>query len=551
MTHKARPIWFIAWLGVSIALIGCAAPRSTLANGSGCDPSGDRAAACNTINGSGGNRIASGVRGATISGGGDLDLPNRVTADFGSVGGGAENVAGDRATVAGGAYNLATGFRAAIGGGSQNVASADHTTIAGGVNNLASYTHATIGGGTDNTANSLSTTVGGGSGNRAIFTLATIGGGAYNTASSLETTIGGGAHNTASGAFGTVAGGSGNVAGGFNTAIGGGSGNFANGDNATIGGGIANRATDKYATTSGGEANLAGNSNADAGDASFATVAGGSRNTASGTGSIVSGGTYNVASGAFATVGGGTLNDVAADYGFAVGRRVHVQADHHGAILFADSNDAEFDSRAADEFAVRATGGVRLVTAIDSSGQPLAGVRLAGGSGSWETLSDRNAKANITPINEADVLARLAALPISTWNYKTQDSSVRHIGPMAQDFHAAFGVGTDDKYISTVDINGVALAAIQGLNRLATEQGHQIIDQQQHITALETEIAAQQTHLAELESRLAALERRTQSDGASTPLTSSSLPLSWLIIAGLLSIGHFKASRSHPRGKAL
>jgi hypothetical protein len=63
-----------------------------------------------------------------------------------------------------------------------------------------------------------------------------------------------------------------------------------------------------------------------------------------------------------------------------------------------------------------------------------------------------------------DVLERLAAIEISTWNYKTQDHSIRHMGPMAQDFYAAFGLGEDQKRINTVDADGVALAAVQGLN---------------------------------------------------------------------------------------
>jgi hypothetical protein len=77
--------------------------------------------------------------------------------------------------------------------------------------------------------------------------------------------------------------------------------------------------------------------------------------------------------------------------------------------------------------------------------------------------SDRNLKEKFTAINPAEVLARVVAMPITSWNFK-QDASERHIGPMAQDFYAAFNVGPDDKHIATVDEGGVALAAIQGLN---------------------------------------------------------------------------------------
>jgi peptidoglycan hydrolase CwlO-like protein len=65
-------------------------------------------------------------------------------------------------------------------------------------------------------------------------------------------------------------------------------------------------------------------------------------------------------------------------------------------------------------------------------------------------------------------LEKITTLPIRTWNY-TNDPASRHIGPVAQDFHAAFNLGTDDKHIATVDADGVALAAIQGLNQKVDE----------------------------------------------------------------------------------
>jgi Chaperone of endosialidase len=80
--------------------------------------------------------------------------------------------------------------------------------------------------------------------------------------------------------------------------------------------------------------------------------------------------------------------------------------------------------------------------------------------------SDRNAKENFTAINAGEVLAKVAALPVTKWNYRTAGQGEQHIGPMAQDFQAAFGLnGADDKHISVVDEGGVALAAIQGLNQ--------------------------------------------------------------------------------------
>ena len=91
-------------------------------------------------------------------------------------------------------------------------------------------------------------------------------------------------------------------------------------------------------------------------------------------------------------------------------------------------------------------------------------LHVAGGcNGCIITPSDRNLKANLSAINPRAVLDRLAALPIREWSYKTDDPSVRHVGPMAQDFRAAFGLGTGDKHIDLIDAQGVTMAAVQAL----------------------------------------------------------------------------------------
>jgi len=77
--------------------------------------------------------------------------------------------------------------------------------------------------------------------------------------------------------------------------------------------------------------------------------------------------------------------------------------------------------------------------------------------------SDRALKANLASVDPVDMLARVRDLPITTWNYTRDDLAIRHIGPMAQDFAAIFGLGADDRYIHPIDGQGVALAAIQGL----------------------------------------------------------------------------------------
>ncbi len=501
-------ILILAALGASTTSAG--AQSTTAVN---CIASDKPDSTCNVIGGSAANKVAPNVSGATISGGGERAFPNRITGDYGSVGGGLDNLAGDRATVSGGSYNAAVGYRSTIGGGSSNTAQVAYSTIAGGENNIADYFYATIGGGAGNESAGRYSTIGGGSGNVANFTLATIAGGSYNTASSINATIGGGDTNVASGAFSTIAGGSSNRATGFNTIVAGGSGNFADGDSATIGGGLANRAYADYSTVAGGNDNVAGLSDADPKVAHYSAIGGGS---------------HNRAAGAFSAIPGGASNRAGGAYSFAAGRRAIVKMDHDGAILFADSNDSDFNSSTANEFAVRATGGVRLVTAIDTDGAPASGVRLAPGSGSWSSLSDRASKSNITAVNPRAVLAQLMNVPISTWNYKTQDASVRHIGPMAQDFRV-FGVGEDDKYLSTIDENGVAFAAIQGLYQMNQEQSQQMAE-------LKAENAALQSRVDALALNVAALERDTRR--ASAPVESSmTIPSNLMMLAATCLIG--------------
>jgi hypothetical protein len=86
-------------------------------------------------------------------------------------------------------------------------------------------------------------------------------------------------------------------------------------------------------------------------------------------------------------------------------------------------------------------------------------------SGTVNPPSDRNVKAGFAPVDVEAVLAKVALLPLTTWHYTNDAAATPHLGPMAQDFHAAFGLGGDDKTITTVDADGVALAAIQGLHR--------------------------------------------------------------------------------------
>jgi hypothetical protein len=276
--------------------------------------------------------------------------------------------------------------------------------------------------------------------------------------------IGGSSNNAvAFGAYSaTISGGTSNFigSGAFESTIGGGNGNDVDADanDSSIDGGVSN-------TIQGGAYESAisgGNGNLIETNASDSVVAGGYFNSVTAPYSIVAGGEFNTAGGYASIVAGGAGNSTGGDYSFAGGSGANATND--GAFVWADSLGYTFSSSAENEFCARATGGVQFVSAVDASGTPTAGVTLAAGGGSWSSLSDRNSKENFAAVNPRAILERLCAIPVSTWNYKSQPAATRHIGPMAQDFAQAFGVGEDNRHITGIDADGVALAAIQGLN---------------------------------------------------------------------------------------
>ena len=278
-----------------------------------------------------------------------------------------------------------------------------------------------------------------------------------------------------------------NIVGGYYRNNAGGAGNTISGGGML---GSENRIYDSFGTIGGGYDNHAGLQNSGTNQQDAATVGGGQSNSASGGGSTVGGGFRNTASGLGAAVPGGIDNNAAGDQSFAAG--TNAEANHRGAFVWADNSVQQpFTSTANQQFSARATGGVRFATAVDAvTGAPTAGVSLAAGGGSWSSLSDRNAKENFARVEGLALLKKLNAIPVETWNYKSQDVSIRHMGPMAQDFYAAFGLGEDDTHISTVDADGVALAAAQALYVLLEEKEEQIAAQGKLLRELRAQVEA-------------------------------------------------------------
>jgi NAD(P)H-hydrate repair Nnr-like enzyme with NAD(P)H-hydrate dehydratase domain len=119
---------------------------------------------------------------------------------------------------------------------------------------------------------------------------------------------------------------------------------------------------------------------------------------------------------------------------------------------------------------------------------PTAGVTIGAGGGSWTSLSDRAAKRDLLSADPEAVLDKVASMPIYTWRYIAERSGANHMGPMAQDFYRAFGLGDSDRTITNVDADGVALAAIQGLKQALDRKDAQIQRMESELRAIKAKL---------------------------------------------------------------
>jgi hypothetical protein len=207
----------------------------------------------------------------------------------------------------------------------------------------------------------------------------------------------------------------------------------------------------------------------------------------------------------------------------ALGYHAHTNA-RQGSFVFSDRSSVDTRRAGVNHSANwRVSGGFRIFTSSNLStgvtiqsgtsvsnwGQSSAVISTSTGAllttgGVWQNASDVNRKHDFEDVSGEEVLTKLRDLPLTTWSYRVEPDSVRHMGPTAQDFYAAFGLGTSDLSIGTVDADGVALVSAKALERRTTEQAEEIRRQAARIDALE------RTN-AELVARLEALERRMAS----------------------------------------
>ncbi|MBO6516034.1 MAG: tail fiber domain-containing protein [Bacteroidia bacterium] len=186
-------------------------------------------------------------------------------------------------------------------------------------------------------------------------------------------------------------------------------------------------------------------------------------------------------------------------YSVAIGNNVYAIADRsvamgsyvstnfkNGSFIFGDGSVTTItQSPAQHTMTMRFNNGYRLYTKSDLT----TGVYMNNGGTSWVSTSDRNMKENFEEINGEEILDKIQALPITQWNYIGNDDDVKFIGPMAQDFHAAFGLGGSDSLgISTLAYNGINLAAAQALIKRNKDLEQRVNNQDAEIKALRQEL---------------------------------------------------------------
>jgi len=217
----------------------------------------------------------------------------------------------------------------------------------------------------------------------------------------------------------------------------------------------------------------------------------GTRTTASGTGSVALG---------VSTTASGFASTALGSYASTNGKE--------GSFVYGDNSDPNAVSATANhQFVVRAQymwfGTNNSVTA--TSGRFLetsTGAYLTTG-GTWTNSSSRALKTNFAPVNARATLQKVLQLPIQTWSYKAEGASVRHIGAISQDFNRLFGFGDSAETIATVDADGVAMAAIQGLHE-------ELKDRDARIERLEQQSKEQQALIDGLRKLLCAQTPRAE-----------------------------------------
>ena len=233
--------------------------------------------------------------------------------------------------------------------------------------------------------------------------------------------------------------------------------------------------------------------------------------------------TYGVAFGNKAQSGGPLINgkcdpdtfNIRGLAAVAIGYNVTADQDHttamgkfasnngfNGTFIWSDGSAQQsadtFRNTANNEFALRATGGFRFRTNLGGT----TGCNLPAGSGVFNCTSSRTTKENFAAVDGEDVLSRLRRVPVSTWNYIAEGRESRHMGPMAEDFYQAFGLGTANTSIGVQDLAGVSLAAVKALE----ERTAQLQEKAAEVEQLRSRVNEMEQRLTALEAAIVALK---------------------------------------------
>jgi hypothetical protein len=288
-------------------------------------------------------------------------------------------------------------------------------------------------------------------------------------------------NSVTSGAVGAVIGGGGasaqaNTVSATFGVVGGGTDNTASGYTATVPGGVGNTASGNYSLAA-GENDTANGVNS--------TVLG-DNNTAHGSASAAFGLDNSTGSAGEAATALGIANTAGGEASAVLGQNA-TDGSQANAFVWSDgtqgASNQDFAATSSDEFDALASNGFRFQ--LSAPGATFNGCTLTSGSAGWQCTSDRNAKHLFRPISDQAILGALERTPIASWSYRLDRSNTRHIGPTAQDFMKAFRVGNNPRAIGTLDEGGVALAGVQGLDRLVQRQQHEIQQLDARLAALE------------------------------------------------------------------
>ena len=332
-----------------------------------------------------------------------------------------------------------------------------------------------------------------------------MGGGQLNTASGLRSVVAGGFGNTASEDYAVVGGGQTNTASGLGSIVSGGARNTANTNYATVPGGLDNTAGGAYSFAAGRRAKASHGGCfvwGDSTDADFestdtnqfivrAKFVGINSTMPVSPGSEVFGITSpqtNNYGGMYVRTSGSAAKPF---YGYSVNGNTD-------AWTYVDGSDGNKWKLYVGNvrLTVTTTGRVGIGTTAPTEILQVGNATCDGST--WVNVSDRNLKTSFRPVDGSEILRKVAGLPISEWTYKSSTNGSRHVGPTAQDFREVFGLGDNDKTISTIDPSGVALAAIQGLVEELKERDEKMAARDAEIESLKSELRAIHEQLSNL-----------------------------------------------------